>query len=59
MMRTAIEEIWTKVILLCQKCVGARGLNKPYHFRIIIRELNTYLRQSATDRSLADIGRFA
>ncbi|WP_143745551.1 acyl-CoA dehydrogenase family protein [Kaistella chaponensis] len=59
MMRTAIEEICTKVIVLCQKCVGARGLNKPYHFERIIRDLNTYLRQPAPDTSLADIGRFA
>lgn len=58
-MSTAVDEIWTKVILLCQKCVGARGLNKAYHFKIIFRELNTYLRQPTTDRYLADIGRFA
>lgn len=59
MMRTAIEQICTEVMALCQKCVGARGLNKPYHFERIIRDLNTYLRQPAPDASLADIGRFS
>lgn len=56
MMRTAIEQICTDVINLCQKCVGARGLNKPYHFERIIRDLNTYLRQPAPDAVLADVG---
>lgn len=59
MMRTAIEKICTEVMALCQKCVGARGLNKPYHFERIIRDLNTYLRQPAPDASLADVGKFA
>lgn len=58
MMRTAIEQICTEVMALCQKCVGARGLNKPYHFERIIRDLNTYLRQPAPDAALADIGKF-
>lgn len=57
MMRTAIEEICTEVMALCQKCIGARGLNKPYHFERIIRDLSTYLRQPAPDASLADVGR--
>ena len=56
MMRTAIEQICTEVINLCQKCVGARGLNKPYHFERIIRDLSTYLRQPAPDQVLADVG---
>jgi len=56
MMRTAIEQICIEVISLCQKCVGARGLNKPYHFERIIRDLSTYLRQPAPDAVLADIG---
>lgn len=59
MMRTAIEKICTDVMALCQKCVGARGLNKPYHFERIIRDLNTYLRQPAPDATLADVGKFA
>jgi len=58
MMRTAIEQICTLVMNLCQKCVGARGLNKPYHFERIIRDLSTYLRQPAPDASLADVGAF-
>lgn len=56
MMRTAIEQICTDVMTLCQKCVGARGLNKPYHFERIIRDLSTYLRQPAPDAVLADVG---
>lgn len=56
MMRTAIEQICIDVMNLCQKCVGARGLNKPYHFERIIRDLSTYLRQPAPDAVLADIG---
>ncbi|MFC6269863.1 acyl-CoA dehydrogenase family protein [Frigoriflavimonas asaccharolytica] len=59
MMRTAIEKICTKIIVLCQKCVGARGLNKPYHFERIIRDLSTYLRQPAPDVSLSEVGTFA
>ena len=57
MMRTAIERICSEVMNLCQKCVGARGLNKPYHFERIIRDLGTYLRQPAPDATLADVGR--
>lgn len=58
MMRTAIEQICTDVMVLCQKSVGARGLNKPYHFERIIRDLNTYLRQPAPDLSLANVGKY-
>lgn len=58
MMRTAIEQICTEVMNLCQKCVGARGLNKPHHFGRIIRDLSTYLRQPAPDAVLADVGKF-
>nr|WP_314495716.1 acyl-CoA dehydrogenase family protein [uncultured Chryseobacterium sp.] len=56
MMRTAIEQICTEVMSLCQKCVGARGLNSPYHFERIIRDLSMYLRQPAPDLALADVG---
>lgn len=59
MMRTAIEQICTDVMSLCQKSVGARGLNKPYHFERIIRDLNTYLRQPAPDASLLEVGNFS
>lgn len=58
MMRTSIEQICVEVINLCQKCVGARGLNKPYHFERIIRDLSTYLRQPAPDAVLADVGEY-
>lgn len=58
MMRTAIEQICVDTINLCQKCVGARGLNKPYHFDRIIRDLSTYLRQPAPDAVLADVGAY-
>jgi alkylation response protein AidB-like acyl-CoA dehydrogenase len=56
MLRTAIEQICTEVMILCQKCVGARGLNAPYHFERIIRDLSTYLRQPAPDAVLGDVG---
>lgn len=58
MMRLAIEDICTEVIILCQKSVGARGLNKPYHFERIIRDLTTYLRQPAPDTSLDEVGKY-
>ena len=58
MMRTAIEEICVETMNLCQKSVGARGLNKPFHFERIIRDLTIYLRQPAPDAALADAGRF-
>lgn len=58
MMRTAIEQICTEVMSLCQKCVGARGLNAPFHFERIIRDLTMYLRQPAPDAALAGIGEF-
>lgn len=58
MMRTAIEKICTEVMENCQKCVGARGLNKPYHFERIIRDLNTYLRQPAPDLALTEVGKY-
>ena len=58
MMRTAIEQICIDIMNLCQKCVGARGLNKPYHFERIIRDLSTYLRQPAPDTVLAEVGEY-
>lgn len=58
MMRTAIEQICTSTMNLCEKSVGARGLNKPYHFERIIRDLTIYLRQPAPDAALADAGRY-
>lgn len=58
MMRTEIEKICVEMMNLCQKCVGARGLNKPFHFERIIRDLTIYLRQPAPDAALADAGRY-
>lgn len=59
MTRIAIEQICTEVMQLCVKCIGARGLNKPYHFERIIRDLTTYLRQPSPDAVLADVGNHA
>ena len=59
MVRIAIDEICTEIMMLCQKCIGARGLNKPHHFERIIRDLNTYIRQPAPDHTLLEIGKFA
>ncbi|MBF8456150.1 acyl-CoA dehydrogenase family protein [Kaistella sp. G5-32] len=59
MMRTAIEKICLEVMELCAKSVGARGLNSPYHFERIIRDLTTYLRQPAPDAALAEVGRYS
>ena len=58
LMRTAIEQLCQELINLCVKCVGARGLNKPYHFERIIRDLTIYLRQPAPDASLAAAGSY-
>lgn len=58
MMRTAIEKICVETMNLCQKSVGARGLNQPFHFERIIRDLTIYLRQPAPDAALADAGRY-
>ena len=58
MMRSVIEKICVETMNLCQKCVGARGLNKPFHFERIIRDLTIYLRQPAPDAALADAGRY-
>ena len=57
MMRTAIEQICSGIMNICIKCVGARGLNKPFHFERVIRDLTIYLRQPAPDAALADAGR--
>lgn len=58
MMRTEIEKICIATMNLCEKSVGARGLNKPFHFERIIRDLTIYLRQPAPDAALADAGRY-
>lgn len=56
--RTAIEDICLRTMILCEKCVGARGLMRPLPFERIIRDLTIYLRQPAPDAALADAGRF-
>ncbi|MEP7037820.1 MAG: acyl-CoA dehydrogenase [Acidobacteriota bacterium] len=58
MMRTAIEQICQDVMLLCERSIGARGLNKPLHFERIIRDLTIYLRQPAPDAALAAAGKY-
>ena len=58
MMRTAIEQICQDVMLFCERSIGARGLNKPFHFERIIRDLTIYLRQPAPDAALAEVGGF-
>ncbi len=58
MTRTAIAEICEKTMNLCVKCVGARGLNQPFHFERIIRDLTIYLRQPAPDAALTSVGKF-
>lgn len=58
LMRSAIEEICVRAMNLCQKTIGARGLNQPFHFERIIRDLTIYLRQPAPDAALADSGRY-
>lgn len=58
MMRTAIEQICQNVMLLCERSIGARGLNKPLHFERIIRDLTIYLRQPAPDAALAAAGKY-
>ncbi len=58
MMRTAIEQICQDVMLFCGRSVGARGLNKPFYFERIIRDLTIYLRQPAPDATLADVGKY-
>ncbi|MCB2409910.1 acyl-CoA dehydrogenase [Hymenobacter lucidus] len=58
MVRTAIEEICLKTLLLAERCVGARGLLRPEPFERLHRDLTHYLRQPAPDAALADAGRF-
>ena len=58
MMRTAIEKICTNAMNICVKSIGARGLNKPFHFERIIRDLTIYLRQPAPDAALTSVGKY-
>ncbi|RYE03118.1 MAG: acyl-CoA dehydrogenase, partial [Sphingobacteriaceae bacterium] len=56
MVRTAIAEICTRVLHLCEQCVGARGLMRPNPLERIHRDLTFYLRQPAPDATLTQIG---
>lgn len=58
MTRTAIEQICTRVMHLCEQAVGARGLLRPLPFERIIRDLTIYLRQPAPDATIQDIGAY-
>ncbi len=58
MTRTTIEEICLRVMHLCEKSVGARGLLRPLPFERMHRDLTMYLRQPAPDATLVDIGRW-
>ena len=58
MMRTANEQICQDVMRFCERSVGARGLNKPFYFERIIRDLTIYLRQPAPDAAVADVGKY-
>ncbi len=59
MMRTAIEQICTSVMDTAARCVGARGLLRPYPMERMIRDLMLYLRQPAPDAALARVGAYA
>ncbi len=57
MMRTAIERVCQDVMVAATRCIGSRGLLKPYHFERVIRDLTMYLRQAAPDATLTGIGK--
>lgn len=58
MMRTVIAEICTRVMHLCELCVGARGLMRPNNLERIHRDLTFYLRQPAPDATITGIGAY-
>ena len=57
MMRAAIERLGTSVMQRVTAGVGAHGLLQPARFERVIRDLTMYLRQPASDATLAAIGR--
>ncbi len=57
MTRTAIERIATAMMPRVIAGIGAHGLLQPSRFERILRDLTMYLRQPATDQTLADVGR--
>ena len=59
MARIAIENICLDVIRASERCVGARGLIRPWPFERMIRDLTMYLRQPAPDSIVERVGRHA
>lgn len=59
LMRTAIEAIALRVLLLAERCIGARGLLSPEPFERLHRDLTHYLRQAAPDAAVAAGGAYA
>jgi alkylation response protein AidB-like acyl-CoA dehydrogenase len=57
MARMAIEKICLEVLALTQRCVGARGLLRPWPFERMVRDLTMYLRQPAPDAIVERVGR--
>jgi alkylation response protein AidB-like acyl-CoA dehydrogenase len=57
MARIAIEQICLDVIRGAERCVGARGLIRPWPFERMIRDLTMYLRQPAPDVIVERVGR--
>jgi alkylation response protein AidB-like acyl-CoA dehydrogenase len=59
MARMAIETICLDVIRATERCVGARGLLRPWPFERMVRDLTMYLRQPAPDAIVERVGRHA
>lgn len=57
MARMAVETICLDVLREAQRCVGARGLLRPWPFERLVRDLTMYLRQPAPDAIIERIGR--
>ncbi len=58
MVRTAIENICSRIIYLSSVSVGSRGLMKPNVLERLHRDLNFYLRQPGPDAVTMDIGKY-
>ena len=56
MMRAAVEPIALRVMVLAERCVGARGLLQPGPLERLHRDLTHYLRQAAPDATLPAVG---
>ena len=57
MTRLSIETICLDTIRTVERTVGARGLQRPYPFARMIRDLTMYLRQPAPDAVVDRVGR--